>query len=395
MRKLAAAVAFLLGAVGCAPVVERAEAQAVVSPNPQGNQQTLTPACVAPTSSGGNVDVSIPSNDYVSLNGAACGTSALDVALRYNAGTSYIEFGPNGNGLISTTSAAAYTCGGGIASGTVCLNVQTSGAKICLANGSDCLSDSSGTATFSGSISATSISGGTSVTGTNITASNTVVGQTNICAGSSGEICMQGNGTARDRIQNTQQHVDLIVANGSGGGDYILPKIANASLLTCTSATEDATHAPSGAIAYDTTNNCVARCNGSAWACLASDSTGATDIPWTIYDPVTAIGTTGDVVAAWGPSKSAMTLQDATYLVPVLGGGTGTLTTKLCTVAGCGSGTTFATCSIACNATAGTTSTCTINTAAVPVATTLHYAITSACSTADVTNSVSFHFSQP
>jgi hypothetical protein len=120
---------------------------------------------------------------------------------------------------------------------------------------------------------------------------------------------------------------------------------------------------------------------------------GTADSFITINDSITAVGTTGDIWVA-GPTIKPATIQDVNYVVPIVGGGTGSLVSKL-TSAASGGGTVFVTCTIACNAAAAATGACTINTAAVPASTTLHYAITTACTTADVTNQVAVHYSQP
>lgn len=175
---------------------------------------------------------------------------------------------------------------------------------------------------------------------------------------------------------------------GTGSTDYVtLAGGASGGTITTNGGTLTISAASGSNLNLNSAGGGKVQINGSAIG-------GTVDAFMTVYDQITAVGTTGDIWLA-GPTISSLTIKDVNYVVPIVGGGTGTLTSKLCTVAGCGSGTTFVTCSIACNAAAAATGTCTVNVSAVPASTTLHYAITGACTTADVTNQVAIHYSQP
>lgn len=251
LGKLAAVLALAALCAGCS---NAAMAQADGVEGKSVSSGPATAACYQTTSSGGNVDFSVPTNDWISLNGVACG-AANTIGIGYQSGVSYIEIA-GGNGLLLPGSEQLNIAGG--VSG-VAINLQTAGKEVCLSNGSDCFYDSSGIFTTTAGMTVT----GALVSTVNITAANSVVGDTNACAGSSSNLCIQVNGTARDKLASIDQHIDINVA--AGGGDMVLPKVANASLLTCTASTEDATHAPSGAVAYDTTNNGIAYCDGTSY----------------------------------------------------------------------------------------------------------------------------------
>lgn len=231
-----------------------------------------------------------------------------------------------------------------------------------------------------------------SVSVTNVTASNTVQGNTNVIAGTGGEtIGLQGTGAGRIRLDwsgSTDSNVSLDLVQ-KGNGAVQLPRIANASLLSCTASTEDATHVQESALAEDSTNHQLAFCNGTSWLDIPTSS------DWfdSAYDPLTTL-TTGDFAVS-GPTTNATTLRHCNFTNPVAGGGTGNETIKVCTVAGCGSGTTFATFTIAGNASAATNTTCTINTAAIPAGTTLHYAITANATTANVAGNIKLQGTTP
>jgi hypothetical protein len=351
----------------------------------------------------GTISLNLPNSGNSNTGGISfvndgCGNAGT-VNLGYNTGTGFLTV--NGAGLILNGTQLNLGSSGATRSieiqqsaGNIGIDLQTSGAKLCLANGTDCLSDSGGTLTTSAGFAVT----GSSTASVNMGASNSSCAN-NFYAGS-GVGCAAGPESFQlipvsagrfkgDLSSSTDAAVsfDFVM---KGGGSVQLPKIANASLLACTASTEDTTHSQAGAIAFDSTNNALAVCDGTAWRDITLTPV---DFFIPVYDPVTAVGTTGDVYIT-GPTKSAATIQDATYVVPIVGGGTGTLTTKWSSAAS-GGGTVFVTCSIACNAAAGTTGACTVNAAAIPAATTLHYGITTACTTADVTNTVTLHGTNP
>jgi hypothetical protein len=209
------------------------------------------------------------------LTGVCTLVSGSGGCINYDTAISYVVL--NGDLLISTTAQALNITATGLnhsielqqTSGNVALDLQTAGAEICLANGTDCISDSSGTATFSGAIS----SGINAVTGGNGFFANTVAGGNNVFFGYNGSSFSAdalgldtpgSNRTALDATgsTNTNEHIDL---KSKGAGDIVLPKIADASLLTCTASTEDATHSPAGATAFASTNNAHVTCNGTRW----------------------------------------------------------------------------------------------------------------------------------
>lgn len=182
-------------------------------------------ACVQTANSGGEVDVRVPSTDCIDIAGNACGVACP-----------------------ASTS----------------INLAT-GKQICLANGSDCVSDSSGIASFTANISAPSVNCGVSCSATNIAAGNSMTAGTNLVV--NGSFYMQNNGVGRWELStaldsNAAAHTDFVE---KGAGDVQLPRVANASLLSCTASTEDATHSQAGATAYDSTNNAHVTCNGTRW----------------------------------------------------------------------------------------------------------------------------------
>lgn len=316
-----------------------------------GNTQTFSGATF--TSQGtGNVVLSLPTNGnsntgVLSFASAPVGSSSTLCTLGYNTGTAYLTAN-NCGFLISGGQQLNIAATGATRSielqqtaSNVAIDLQISGSQICLANGTDCVSDSSGLALWSASVTVngtlTVNSGFQSVAGPSYS-----VLSTGTTAPANGDFGCNGAKTC-------------VVMAASG---------QNLNIVTTSGGSVQQNGTPVGG-----------------------------DWFWTIFDQNTVVGTTGDIMIS-GPTKTAATLQDVNYTVPVAGGGTGNLTTKLSSAAS-GGGTVFATCTIACNAAANTLGTCTINTAAVPAATTLHYGITAACTTADVQNIVTFHGSNP
>lgn len=111
-------------------------------------------------------------------------------------------------------------------------------------------------------------------------------------------------------------------------------------------------------------------------------------------DPVTVTSNTSDF-QAWGPTNHSLTLKNCSCSVPTPGTGTGTETWKV-TSGAAGTGTIFITVVVPCTAIAGANCTsCTVNNSAVPTNTTLHAAVTTACSTADVPSRIQISATEP
>jgi hypothetical protein len=325
---------------------------------------TITPACLAPKNSSGNVDISIPSGDKIDMANGTCGSAGSGATFSwqignptgpgfvFDGGLSLQNIGAGQIGLSVTNNTgidfSGAALGVGYGAGSISYNnpqfqagstfydnassgsdafKMRAGARVDLNSGTDFLSDISGVAVFNANLKM-----GNSQTNA-VSFSGAAANNAPIISGFGGD---------------TNVGLKLSVQGNQAIG---FPSMANGSLPTCTASTYSSTQVPAGYVAFDSTNNTLAVCTGSVWL----DLTGSTDVPITFY---TAQSTGSGLLHAITMTNPG-TFKSASFVTDVTGVGAGNFVLKVCTDGTtCAAGNTAWTCTMACASTADTSTTC-------------------------------------
>jgi hypothetical protein len=162
-----------------------------------------------------------------------------------------------------------------------------------------------------------------------------------------------------DFTTSTDANVNLDIAT-KGAGMVQLPRIANASLLTCTAATENTANVQEGACAWDTTNHNPVCCDGTSQKALALAHGGLAG-SWSAEDIGTAVA--GGVFTGAYSSTVAGTMDKITCSWQVAGQISGNMVVHVEDYNG-GAPSTLCTCTLgACTTAANVPLSCTCNTA--------------------------------